>query len=134
MTRKRSLSCYIRNEDSSLKTKNGEKNGVEKDEGEGRKKRGRKRRDRNVVRSMGLPTGFTLRCIPRRCGPHAANISVGSEGDGYSAAANVGHELRFDISNFTRGESAAYELELNKSRPSCSDHGAVARNRISFRR
>lgn len=45
--------------------------------------------------------------------------------------ANVGHELPFDISNFTG--RAAYELELNKSHPSSSDHRAVARNRISFR-
>lgn len=95
---------------------------------------------------MGLPTGFTLRCIPRRCGPHAVNRSecgrgggqndiagATRQGAGNSAEANVGHELRFDISNFT-GERAAYELELNKSRPSRSDHEAVAQNRISFRR
>lgn len=48
-----------------------------------------------------------------------------------SSAANVGHELWFDISNFT--ERAAYELEQNKGRSSRSDHEAVARNRISFR-
>lgn len=78
VTRKRSLSYYIKNEDSPLKTKNVEVE--EKKRGGGREGEREKERGRNVMRSMGLPTEFTLRCILRRCGSHAANISRGWTG------------------------------------------------------
>lgn len=103
-TRKRSLSCYIRNEDSPLKTKNGE---TEKKEWGEEKREGEKERRKTSCARWDSLRGLLCGASPRRCGPHATNISAdeeqaggGTEG-GYSTAANVGHELRFDISNFT---------------------------------
>lgn len=81
-TRKRSLSCYIRNERTLLKTKNGKKR-------ERGKRERRRERERDVVRSTGFPTEFTLRCIPRRCGPHAANASVGGQGGMYARGGRI---------------------------------------------
>lgn len=67
------------------------------------------------MRSMGLPTEFTFAVHPAAmrltCGKYKRGREVDRQDrrGGYSTAANVGHELRFDIGNFTG--RAAYELE-----------------------
>lgn len=88
MTRKRSLSCYIRNEDSPLKTKNGEKNAVEKKEeegGEGERKREGGRGETGTsscARWDSTPYGVYFAVHPAAMRPACGEYKRGERGGG----------------------------------------------------